>query len=757
MTQSKRSVNLTMLHKVQTSLLLTILLWSGFPFFCSGCSSPRPSRLSEADGIRSLSSTYLWSFGRFSLERAATDQGAVYRWKDGERILAESLPGKAFLTGARGMEDVKESRGSFKIKDKTVLTCNSQSIDSVDSSGPELLVRGSLICEDDSRVAYQLHLKEVSAHALGFDFRVFSSDLNRLQLNLASAADEAFFGFGEQFTYFNMKGRRLPILVQEQGIGRGAQPITAGANLTAGAGGDWHTSYAGVPHFITSRMRSLFLENSEYSIFDMTEKDLIRIEVFSGRMTGRMLSGSNPAELVERYTEYSGRMRALPDWVHRGAIIGMQGGTDEVRKRLKELEAHDTPIAAFWLQDWVGQRTTSFGRQLWWNWELDQDRYPAWNELVADLRKKNIRVMTYVNPFLADVASLKGNMRRNLFAEAEKNGYLVKKADGSPYLIQNTDFHAGLLDLTNPAAVRWIKDVIKDQVLSVGASGYMADFGEALPFDAKLFSGEPASSFHNRYPEHWAALNREAAEEWKKSHPNEDIVYFVRSGYTRSPKEARLFWLGDQLVSWDEYDGIKTAVTGLLSSGLSGFAINHSDIGGYTTITHPIKNYHRSKELFLRWTEMAAFQAVFRTHEGNRPDVNHQFHSDAETLAHFARFARIYAALFSYRKTLFVEAEEHGWPVVRPLWFHYPDDPEVLNIRFESFLLGPDILVAPVLDPGVSKLSVYLPAGDWIHLWTGKSYQGRQSYSIEAAIGQPPVFVRASRTDLMAALREVAL
>ncbi len=725
-------------------------------FVLSFCAKPGPDSLEESESIRSLSSPHSWSAGRFTLERSVSDRGVQYLWKDGNAILAESLPGHAFLTAARGRESVTESRGSFSVEDETELNCPGQTVESVMAAGKAILVRGSMICEDESRIAYQFYLIEQNEHALRFDLRTFVPEINRLQLNLASVADEAFYGFGEQFTHFNLKGKRLPVLVQEQGIGRGAQPITAGANLTAGAGGDWHTSYAAVPHFISSRMRSLFLENYEYSIFDMTKDDLIRIEVFSNRMSGQMLSGSSPQELVERYTEYSGRMKALPDWMHRGAIIGMQGGTDAVKERLAHLKQHKAPVAAFWLQDWVGQRKTSFGRQLWWNWELDNDRYPQWQQLVQDLRKENIRVMTYVNPFFADVADLKPNMRRNLFAEAREHGYLIRKPDGSPYLILNTDFSAGLLDLTNPQARRWMKDIIKGQLLAAGASGYMADFGEALPFDAQLFSKEPASSYHNRYPEEWARLNREAIEEWEQTHPGEKIVFFVRSGFTKSPGQATLFWLGDQLVSWDEYDGIKTAVTGLLSSGLSGFSINHSDIGGYTTISNPLKDYHRSKELFQRWTEMAAFQAVFRTHEGNRPDVNHQFHSDEETLAHFSRFARIYAALFPYRKKLFAEAEAHGWPVVRPLWFHYFDDPAVRDIRYESFLLGRDILVAPVLELGATEVTVYLPEGRWIHLWTETPYEGRKSYSISAPIGQPAVLVRAENSALLSVLQAAA-
>ena len=84
-------------------------------------------------------------------------------------------------------------------------------------------------------------------------------------------------------------------------------------------------------------------------------------------------------------------------------------------------------------------------------------------------------------------------------------------------------------------------------------------------------------------------------------------------------------------MSWDEHDGIKSTVTGLLSSGPCGYALEHTDIGGYTAIEHPLLKHHRSKELLMRWIELAAFTVVFRTHEGNRPEVNHQIYSDEET------------------------------------------------------------------------------------------------------------------------------
>ena len=133
-------------------------------------------------------------------------------------------------------------------------------------------------------------------------------------------------------------------------------------------------------------------------------------------------------------------------------------------------------------------------------------------------------------------------------------------------------------------------------------------------------------------------------------------------------------------MSWDDSDGIKTAVTGLLSSGISGFSYNHSDIGGYTTITNPIMNYHRSKELLMRWMELSAFTTIYRTHEGNLPDANAQFYTDNETLSQFDRFARIYVCMVILPKvSLYKRQRRQELPVVRHPFIHYPGEPGSLQ------------------------------------------------------------------------------
>ncbi|RPI97999.1 MAG: alpha-glucosidase, partial [Chloroflexi bacterium] len=364
------------------------------------------------------------------------------------RWLWHTLRGETFVGAAEGLETVTETRGSYFFSDRLVSTCADQTIDGIDQLPSAVEVRGSLTCSDGKIIGYTLIFHAPASNQLAFSLSFGHPKLNRAYLTYASDSDEHFFGLGEQFSRFDHKGQRVPIWVSEQGIGRGAQPVTALVNLAARSGGSDTTTYAAVPHYITSRLRSLFLENSEYSVFDLRAADRVQISTFSGQMQGRILFGANPEELITEYTGWAGRMRPLPNWILEGAVVGMQGGDARVREVYAQLKSRGTPVSAFWLQDWVGQRSTSFGKQLWWNWELDRERYPDWDALRAELAADDVRLMVYVSPFIADVAALKPNLRRNLFLEASQAGYLVKGADGSPYLIQNTDFSAGLLDLT---------------------------------------------------------------------------------------------------------------------------------------------------------------------------------------------------------------------------------------------------------------------------------------------------------------------
>jgi sulfoquinovosidase len=666
---------------------------------------------------------------------------AISRRDNPTRLLFSNQAGKSFVGAAMGIEKVEEARGSFFVSDTITRKYPDQTIEKIQTSARDgFAIEGKLAGKGTgSSTGYSLRFIPVDDNSLEFSLSFTEVTINRSYLTLKSHSEERLYGFGVQFTYIDMKGRYLPVLISEQGLGRGRQPLTAIVDLVARSGGTWYTSYAAVPHFFSSDLRSLHLTGSSYCTFDMRDDDRIQISSFSQGMRGMIISAESPKELLERYTGRTGRMRTLPEWVHRGAIIGMQGGTEKVRAVYEKLKKNGTPIAAFWLQDWVGQRLTSFGKQLWWNWQLDKQRYPGWPVLHPDFTVRDIRVLGYINPFLVDTG-MNQKFGRNLYAESIARGYVVKTREGEPCFIPITDFSAVMLDLTNPEAVKWIKEIIRTELAQTGMRGWMADFGEALPWDAVLYSGEKASEVHNRYPELWARINREVIDSLPGSR---DYLFFMRAGYTKSPAWSTLFWLGDQMVTWDEYDGLKSAVTGLLSSGFSGFSLQHSDIGGYTALRSPVLSYFREKELLLRWIELNAFSTVFRTHEGNRPDDNFQFYSDDEALAHFSRFAKIYEAWGFYRKELVNEASRTGMPVVRHLYFEYPADKNVSELRYECFMIGSEFLMAPVTDKGATKVRAYLPAGSWRHLWSGKLYSSKGAWqTFDAPIGKPAVFYK---------------
>ena len=675
--------------------------------------------------------------GRFTVVWRSTESGdALSVESDGDEVWS-TVPGESFLEAADASFEAEHRQGPYEVTEELRLARADQTVESFGVEEDEVVVTGSLSDGGNEAVGYELTATVTDEEHLRFSLATDSDgDDIRLGLRYVSSSDERFHGFGEQARHLDLKGRQVPVITQEPGIGRDhvVNEFLVEA-VSPGSSGTTVSSYAPMPYYLSSDGYSFFLENTAYSAFDLRADSVASVRCYDEELVWRIVGGETPVERVESFTRYTGRMPALPDWIHEGGVVGMQGGTERVREVWSELRERETPLAGFWLQDWVGARTTSFGEQLWWNWELDRDRYPGWEELVSDLNDEGVEVLGYVSPYITDVSE-KENVRRNLFEEARENGYLVEQ-DGEVFMLPITDFSAALVDLTNPEARDWIRDVIDENLLGNGFRGWMADFGEGLPFDAELHddSVDP-TSYHNRYVVDWAEVNREAVEEAGR----EDTVFFTRSGFTRSPAHSTLFWTGDQFVSWDDRDGFQTSVRALLTSGISGISLNHFDSGGYTSIVRGPVGSGRGRELLMRWLEASAFTAVYRTHEGNQPDENAQIYDDAGTYDQFARFAKVYASLAPYRKEVCAEAEERGLPVVRPLFLHYPDDMTAREIHTQ-FLLGRDMLVAPVVEKGARERRVYLPEDDWTNLWTGDEYDtGWQT--VDAPVGEPPVFYR---------------
>jgi len=561
-------------------------------------------------------------------------------------------------------------------------------------------------------------------------------EINRLWLRFTAEAGERVWGGGEQMSYFDLRGRRFPLWTSEPGVGRDKSTLLTFQADLSGAGGDYYTTNYPQPTYLSSRRYALHLETTAYTAFDFRHPAFHEVEVWAIPERIDVFAQGSYSALVTALSDRFGRQPKLPDWVMQGAVVGLKDGARSF-ERLKAYRAAGAAVSGVWCEDWVGLRETTFGRRLFWDWRWDPERYPGLDAIIPELAREGVRFLGYVNPYLCIDGSL--------YPEAAAAGYLALRPDGdAPYLVDFGEFTCGVVDFTHPQAKAWFEEVVIGRnMLDFGLSGWMADFGEYLPHDARLFSGLDGMLAHNAWPTIWAEVNANAVARRGKTG---ETLFFMRAGYTGVQAYCPLLWAGDQSVDFSRHDGLQTVICAALSSGLMGNAYHHSDIGGYTSLFGNV----RTPELIQRWAEMAAFTAVMRSHEGNRPDDNLQIDQDPLVLAHFARMTRVYRHLAPYLEALSREAVSTGLPLQRPLFLHFEDDPRCYDTQ-TVYLYGPDLLVAPVILPGVLTWTVYLPAGvDWTHVWSGCVYSGGAEIEIPAPLGQPPVFFR--RTSPHAAL-----
>ena len=657
-----------------------------------------------------------------------SDQGNALQLFLNDKCIYTFRPGDEPLRAGNGETDFSMSRGSFTIRDRSL------------SAAPLSICSWQLL---DNAVELKLSAGKAVLSVQNDRLQVAFNGLdgfNRLFVDLPAIAQEHVYGTGETFSEFDLRGQKVNVWVAEH---QNAKMI-AGKYLKIKLGlsiadhkrrfSKYETYYA-QPTFLSSRKYYFHAHTTARCVFDFTQpnRHTLRMDSVDSFTLG---FGSSFAEVLEDLTDLLGRQPELPDWVYDGFIPGIQGGTEIMLKKTDACLKQGTPIAGVWIQDWEGRRITAFGKQLMWNWEWDRELYPGLDKAIAELREKNIRVLGYCNPFLA--------IEKPLYQEASKRGYCVKDKNGKDYLVTITTFPAAMIDLTNPAAWDWMKGIIQTNMIDFGLSGWMADFGEYLPTDCVLFSGEDPKLVHNTWPARWAKLNREVIDEAGRLG---DILFFTRAGFSETPRYSVMMWNGDNHVDFSVDNGMPSVIPAMLSLACSGFGLSHSDTGGYTTFG----KMRRSEELYMRWCEMNAFSLLLRSHEGNNPDLNAQFDASETVLRHQAKMGRVHLLLKPYLQAAVRENARTGLSVIRPLFFHY-DEPDAYTESSE-YLLGRDILVAPILKKGAVNRHVYLPRDEWIELTTGKEIAGG-TVTADAPLGRIPVYYRKNADETLKKIME---
>jgi len=626
------------------------------------------------------------------------------------------------LFAGKGRAIYDMHKGNFEIKDDLIEKVGLKDFKITDGK-KQIKIQFSF----NGLCIFEMMLEEVENRVI-INFVKIPENVNRIWFRINAKEEEHVYGCGEQFSYFDLRGKSFPLWVSELGIGRNKNTYTTFmADKYDKAGGDYYTTYYPQPTFVSSEKYFCHVNDSCYMNFDFSNRDFHELEIWGIPEKITIGVANNYLEVLENLTALLGRQPEMPDWIYRGVILGVQGGTQIAINKYRNAIKKGVKVNAIWAQDWVGQKNTTFGKRLHWNWVCDSRRYPELDIEIKKLNKNGDRFLGYINPYLLKECSL--------FKEASRKGFMVKNQEGHDYLVDVGEFDVGIVDLTHPKAFNWYKEIIKKNMIEFGFSGWMADFGEYLPTDAVLYNKMNAEKAHNLWPILWAKLNRATIEETGKLG---EILYFMRSGYSGAGRYNTMTFSGDQNVDWSLDDGLASIIPAALSLGMSGMGLHHSDIGGYTTIY----DMKRSKELMMRWIEMAAFTPMMRTHEGNRPEDNWQFDSDDETLLFLAKMSIIFTKLAPYIKAAVKENSNKGIPVMRPLFIHYENDKKTYDLKYE-YLLGRDLLVAPVYESGKDRWKVYLPEDNWVHLWDDTKYNGGE-IEVEAPIGKMPVFYRES-------------
>lgn len=581
--------------------------------------------------------------------------------------------------------------------------------------------------------------------------------VTRLHVSLDAGA--VVRGAGVQYTHPVLNGRTVPIIAQEQGVGRGQQPVSAILDLLSpNSAGNWHTTYSATPDLLLSggtrpqRARCMWADTTSLAVLDASQAGVATLSLVDTAPRGRFLGRASPAQLLQARAAVLGRPTHFPARALEGVILGADGGEQAVRSALRTImqaaENDSSLVSGVWIQDWSGVR--QFGLPglprtgLWWNWEWSTRDYPNWPGMLAEFASQGLRVYTYVNPLLSNVSGVPIGWRHNYFQEAADLGYLVRVPCAAEACTWAGYNGAGLVDLFNPQAAQWFTRIIQENMLTgnVTVSGWMADFGESYPLDGLSAPG----TGHNAYPQAWASTVAGAIQG-----VGSDAMFFMRSSNIASPGAAPCLWLGDQNVAWDEYDGLSSAVVGLASAGLAGNGVAHSDVGGYTTLTVPLLlNVTRSEELLARWAEFGALSPLFRSHPGSEPSANAQAWSSASSTAAFIRAARLYRAALFIRQASLTAAQQQGMPMARALLLAFPESATAWNDSavHTQYMLGDALLVAPVVVPGAVTRRAWLPGGaTWVHVWTQQStaapaHADGAWASVPAPLGQPPIWYR---------------
>lgn len=526
--------------------------------------------------------------------------------------------------------------------------------------------------------------------------------------------DEAdhFYGFGEKTGFLDKRGEKMTMW---------------NTDVYAPHNPETDPLYQSHPYFMTVRngqAHGLFFDNTHKTTFDFqTADDEYCFSAEGGAIDYYILAGPAPKDVLEQYTDLTGRMPIPPKWALGYHQSRYSYETEqEVKELVRTFIEKDIPLDAVYLDIHYmdGYRVFTF----------DRHRFPNPKQLIQDLKKEGIRVVTIVDP------GVKVDPEYRIYQEGVRRDCFCKYIEGDIFFGEVWPGKSAFPDFMNKKVRRWWGENHQFYA-DLGIEGIWNDMNEPSVFnETKTMDVTVMHDYDGEWKTHrelhnvYGLMMGEATYKGMRKLLNGKRPFLLtRAGFSGIQRYAAV-WTGDNRSFWEH---LQMSLPMCMNLGLSGVAFCGPDVGGFA--------HHTNGELLTRWTQVGAFMPYFRNHcaIGFRRQEPWAF---GETYEHIIKkYIQMRYEWLPHLYTLFAEAHETGVPIMRPLVFEYPDDENTYNL-YDEFLVGANVLIAPIMTPSTTHRVVYLPKGKWVDYWTNDVFEGGNYHLIHADLDKLPIFVK---------------
>ena len=537
---------------------------------------------------------------------------------------------------------------------------------------------------------------------------IVAQQTEKIEFNLTN--DEVLYGAGARALGMNRRGNRLALFNRAH---YGYETHAELMNFT-------------MPIVISSKKYMLHFDNAPVGYLDLDSKkdNSLTYETISGRKTYQVIIGDTWQELIENYTNLTGKQPLPPRWV-LGNFSSRFGyhSQKETEETVAKFKQENIPVDAVILDlYWFGKDIQGTMGNL----EVYKDSFPDMKGMISRLKEKGVKTVLITEPFILT------NSKK--WKEAIDNDVLAKDSVGKPAKYDFYFGNTGIVDIYKKKGKNWFWNIYKD-ILNLGVKGLWGDLGEpeVHPTWVQHARGS-ANQVHNIYGHDWARL---IFEGYQKEFANERPFILMRAGYSGSQRFGMIPWSGDVSRTWG---GLQSQPEIALQMGMQGLGYMHSDLGGFA-------GANLNDNLYVRWLQYGVFQPIYRPHAqedvASEPVFRSQF-----AKKHAKKAIELRYKMLPYNYNLAFQNNQKGTPLMRPIFFEEENDKLMENS--ETYLWGKDFLVTPILEDSVKTKAIYFPkTANWFNFYVDEKIVGGQTKNVTVKQNAIPTYVRGGALILM--------